>query len=174
MKHAFIFLFLLFASLTEANARGVYQEPDEFVKNSFSGITPPAKIIWLKKDLKKEIENILAHKYKGLRVRYWKKQQRSVWVLEEIGKTKPITAGIVIDKNKISEIKVLIFRESRGWEIRHPFFTKQFIDTKLDKNKKLNKQIDGVSGATLSVRAITKLARIALLLNQHITENDSQ
>jgi len=174
MKHLIILLFSLLITQTAVCAESTYLEPAEFVNNSFTGEIPSPNVIWIKKDLKKQIEDILAHKYKSLRVRYWKKDQRSVWVLDEIGKTKPITTGIVIDKNKISEIKVLIFRESRGWEVRHPFFTKQFIDIKLNKENQLTEKIDGISGATLSVRALTKLARVALLLNQHITnQNDS-
>jgi len=167
MKYLIILL-SLFVTQTAVNAESTYLEPSKFIDESFSGQTPSPKVIWIKEDLKKQIENILAHKYKSLRVRYWKKEERSVWILEEIGKTRPITTGIVIDKDKINQIKVLVFRESRGWEVRHPFFTKQFIDIGLSNNNKLTKEIDGISGATLSVRALTKLARVALLLNQHI------
>ena len=31
----------------------------------------------------------------------------------------------------------------------------------------LNRHIDGISGATLSVAAVNKLARLALMLHQH-------
>jgi len=167
MKYLIILL-SLFVTQTAVNAESTYLEPSKFIDESFSGQTPSPKVIWIKEDLKKQIENILAHKYKSLRVRYWIKEERSVWILEEIGKTRPITTGIVIDKDKINQINVLVFRESRGWEVRHPFFTKQFIDIGLRNNNKLTKEIDGISGATLSVRALTKLARVALLLNQHI------
>jgi len=167
MKYLIILL-SLFVTQTAVNAESTYLEPSKFIDESFSGQTPSPKVIWIKEDLKKQIENILAHKYKSLRVRYWIKEERSVWILEEIGKTRPITTGIVIDKDKINQINVLVFRESRGWEVRHPFFTKQFIDIGLSNNNKLTKEIDGISGATLSVRALTKLARVALLLNQHI------
>lgn len=172
MKHMikFLLLILSFVSIqTQASSDNTYLEPADFVKMSFKDQAPYPKVIWLKDDLKNQIENILSHKYSGLRIRYWKKDQRSVWILDEIGKTRPITTGIVIDKNRISQIKVLVFRESRGWEVRHPFFTKQFIDATLIDNNQLDKTIDGISGATLSVRALTKLARVALLLNQHTT-----
>jgi FMN-binding domain len=174
MKHIFITILLLSVSLTEINASETYQNQADFLKENFSEGIPKPEVIWLKSKVKKQIEDILNHKYKSLRVRYWKKSDRSVWVLEEIGKTKPITVGIVIDNDKISKIKVLIFRESRGWEVKHPFFTKQFIDAKLTHRNRLTKQIDGISGATLSVRALTKLARIALLLNKQINHDSKQ
>jgi len=169
----FRLLFILLITticFTDAHARGTYQQPAEFVNESFSGNAPDPKVLWLTEDIKKQIEEILAHKYKGRRVRYWQKNKRSVWILEEIGKKKPITIGIVINANRIEKIKVLIFRESRGWEVRYPFFTQQYIDSGLNKDNKLDKTVDGISGATLSVRALTKLARIALLLSKEITK----
>ncbi|MDH5472736.1 MAG: FMN-binding protein [Gammaproteobacteria bacterium] len=150
-------------------ASNTYQQADEFIAESFEGQSPQAKAILLTDDLKQQIENILQHAYSGSRIRYWQRDQRTAWTLDEIGKTKPITTGIVIENNRIRTLKVLAFRESRGWEVKHTFFTKQFIDASLIKNNKLDRSIDGISGATLSVRALTKQARIALLLHKTIT-----
>jgi len=72
----------------------------------------------------------------------------------------------VIKKGQIERIKVLIFRESRGWEVRYPFFTEQFSGARLIKNYQRNQPIDGITGATLSVRALKKLARLSLYLEQ--------
>ena len=77
-------------------------------------------------------------------------------------------AGIVINNSQIEQVKVLVFRESRGWEVRHDFFTNQFKQASLKDNNRLDKTIDNISGATLSVRAIKKLAAIALLLDQQV------
>ena len=163
-------LSLCFVTLLQAEAKGVYQTSEDFISESFAGQAPQPQVIWLSKELKKQVEAILQHRYRGLRIRYWLKDGRSAWVLEEIGKEQPITTGIVIANDKIERIKVLVFRESRGWEVRHTFFTKQFIDARLAKTNELDRYIDGISGATLSVRALTKLARIALLLSQHIKQ----
>ena len=40
------------------------------------------------------------------------------WILEEIGKSKPITMGFVVNAGAIEITRVLVFRESRGWEIQ--------------------------------------------------------
>lgn len=151
-------------------AGGVYQKPDEFINQVFDNKPPKADVLWLNKELKKQIADILDHKYKGLRVRYWQQDSRTAWILEEIGKEKLITTGIVINNNKIELVKVLVFRESRGWEVRHDFFTDQFKHAALKKEdtQQLDKSIDNISGATLSVRAIRKLATIALLLNEQV------
>jgi len=165
LSHIFICL-LLFS--VNSFAKGTYLLPDEFVNIAFKQQMPEAEIIWIKGDLRNQVENILQHKYAARRVRYWKKDLRSVWILDEIGKKKPITVGIVIDGDKISDIKVLVFRETRGWEVKYPFFTQQFNQLSLTKENTLSQPVDGISGATLSVRALNKLARIALLLNQEI------
>ncbi len=71
-------------------------------------------------------------------------------------------------------VNVLVFRESRGWEVRHDFFTDQFKQAGLKDNHQLDKTIDNISGATLSVRAVRKLAQIALLLDQQLQDKATE
>ena len=149
-----------------ASATGTYQEPSKFVHDVFSGDVPKVSKLWVKKDLKDKIHEILGHDINVLRIKYWRKDTRTAWILEEIGKEKPITAGIVINDSRIESVNVLIFRESRGWEVRYPFFTDQFSDATLEENNQLDRHIDGISGATLSVKAMEKMARLALLLHK--------
>ena len=153
-----------------AFAGGVYQQPADFIKQVFDNNPPKPSVLWLKKDLKKQLSDILDHKYRGMRIRYWQQDKKTAWILEEIGKDKLITTGIVINEGKIEQVKVLVFRESRGWEVRHDFFTDQFKQAELANNNQLSKRIDNISGATLSVRALRKLAQIALLLDQTVQQ----
>ena len=166
MIYKLIFTCLIIIS-GSCHAKGTYQPPNEFVNEAFAQ-QPEAQVIWIKGALREQIEKILQHRYKAKRIRYWQHDKRSVWVLDEVGKKKPITVGFIIDENKISRLKVLVFRETRGWEVRYPFFTKQFNHLTLNSDNNLSTSIDGISGATLSVRALKKLARIALLLNKSI------
>ena len=161
-KLCFLLLMLL---ASHALARGVYQSPDAFLDEAFGAPRPAPQVLWLKGDIKAAAEEILGHRYPGLRIRYWGRDQRSAWILEEIGKDLPITVGLVINTGRLEKIRVLVFRESRGEEIRHPFFTDQFKDAGLDDTGSLDCNIDGISGATLSVRAMKKLARLALYLD---------
>ncbi len=149
-------------------AIGNYEDPKDFINRIYNDAPPKVSRLWIRKDLKVKIREIMEHDLGVLRLKYWKKDDRTVWILEEIGKQRLITTGIVINHNKIESIKVLAFRESRGWEVRYPFFTDQFSDAALKENKQLDRHIDGISGATLSVRAMTKMARLALFLHQEI------
>ena len=156
---------LLFSISVSVFARGVYQSDQDFLAQAFNNIIPKSKVIWIKGDLRQTISDILGHNYNGLRIRYWQQGQRSAWVLEEIGKTEPITFGIVINNGEVEKVVVLAFRESRGDELHYPAFTQQFKQVQLEDNK-LNRHIDGISGATLSVRAMTAVVELALYLEQ--------
>ncbi len=124
--------------------------------------------IWLLPPLKAQVAQILGHPYPKVRLTYWSTQNRTIWVLEEIGKDRPITTGIVIENGKIKAVEILKFREPRGGEVQLPGFRTQYKGAVLSNNLQLDRVIDGISGATLSVRAVTKLARMALFLDQHI------
>ncbi len=155
-------------------AGGVYQTPEAFIAEVFADDPPKPTVIWPSSELKAEMKAILGHDYGGLRVRYWQQDGRTAWILDEIGKEKPITTGFVINQGRIERVKVLIFRESRGWEVRHSFFTDQFDNASLQTDHELDRTIDNISGATLSVRAVSRLARIALLLDQTVNADKAK
>jgi hypothetical protein len=142
-----------------------YQTQDDYIQEML-GERPPPKVYWLEDTDKHVIEGILAHSFNVIRLRYWQKDQQSVWVLNEIGKEKPITVGIHVSQGQIANLRVLTYRESRGDEVRHEFFTRQFNQATLNAQLELDRHIDGITGATMSVRALSKLARIALYLDQ--------
>lgn len=152
-------------------ATGVYQAPDAFIAEAFDGSPPAPRALWVTPEVRGGIEDILGHDPPSLRIRYWAGAGRTAWILEEIGKEQPITTGIVVRTGQIERLRILVFRESRGWEVRHDFFTDQFPGAGLDEDRRLDRDIDGVSGATLSVRAVTKLARLALYLDGQVADD---
>lgn len=170
-KSGYLILILMFLCAMPAFGVSVYQEPADFIDQAFDGRPPEPEKLWLTGELKTAIRDIMGHDMGVLRLRYWKKDDRTAWILEEIGKERPITTGFVVEGESIKQVKVLIFRESRGWEVRYPFFTDQFKNARLDEDNDLDRSIDGISGATLSVDAITRLARVALLLHRETMSN---
>lgn len=146
----------------------VYLEPENFLAEVFGSPVPEPGVLWITKDRKVVTSRIMAHSKGPRRIRYWVDGSRSAWVLDEIGKVKPITTGFVIDNGQIERVAILIYRESRGWEVRYPFFTDQFIGAVVDGEYRLDRSIDGISGATLSVDALTRLSRLALYLAKEI------
>jgi metallophosphoesterase superfamily enzyme len=142
----------------------VYLEPEAFLKQTF-GTVPRPGVLWLTNDVQEKLKAILGHRYPQARLRYWRVEDRTAWILEEIGKEQPITAGFVVVGTRIADAEVLVYRESRGSEVHLPAFLKQFAGSSLNDDQ-LSTHIDGIAGATLSVRAMQRMARTALLLNR--------
>lgn len=160
---------LLFMLALPAWAADQQEEIDRFLGETL-GKPPAAETLWLTSDLQAAVRSILEHDYPAARVRYWRDSTRTVWVLDEIGKEMPITVGIAINLGAVERVKVLAYRESRGWEVKSPAFTAQYSGAKLAEGKKLDRHIDGISGATLSVRALNRLTRLALLFDQQVNK----
>jgi len=99
-------------------ARGVYQEPKDFVSEAFAGSPPSASKLWLTRELQSGVRDILGHELGVLRLRYWGSGVRTAWVLEETGKEALITAGFVVDQGRLDRVRILVYRESRGNEVR--------------------------------------------------------
>lgn len=155
----------LFAPVAQGR-EDVYLTPEQFVAESVGTPSHKPEILWLTKDVAVQATRILGHAPPQLRQRYWKSDGKTAWVLEEIGKEEPITAGFVVENGKILQIRVLVYRESRGGEIRYPAFLRQYEGVALDTEQQLDHSIDGISGATLSVRAMGRMARLALYFDQ--------
>jgi hypothetical protein len=142
----------------------VYQEPLEFLEENLSGCQK--QVLWLKSETKARIEQMVGHPYPGVRVRYCEKEGKTGWVLDEIGKTEPITSGIIVDQGRVEQVRVLIFRESRGSEVHRSAFTNQYENAALDGEHSLDRYIDGITGATMSVNALNRQVKLALLLDE--------
>jgi len=145
-------------------AEKVYEKPSVFMKRHF-GKLPKTQVLALSRAQAKQLKSIIGRSYPSKKIRYWQANGKTAWILEGIGKSELITTGIVVKADKLTEIKVLVYRESHGWEVTRPFFTKQFEGATLD-GEKLNKKIDGIVGATLSVNTLKKLSAAALYLSQ--------
>ncbi len=166
IKPAVLVILSLLAMIPAAgHGRGLYQSDEAFLAQVFAGEKPQADVLWLTDERQAEIKKILGHPYKARRIRYWGVPGKTAWVLDEVGKEEPITTGIVIQGGKISQVRILEYRESRGDEVRHGFFTDQFKGAGMKTTTDLDRHIDGISGATLSVSAITRLASMALYLH---------
>ncbi|MDQ3261511.1 MAG: FMN-binding protein [Pseudomonadota bacterium] len=161
-----IFLIACVIPIADADDQ-VYLAPDAFLAEAF-GTTPQPSILWITAEIQPEVEKILGHPPPRLRQRYWKDGAKTAWILEEIGKEEFITAGFVVANDRIERARVLIYRESRGMEVRYPAFLRQFDGVQLLEQRRLSKRIDGIAGATLSVWAMERMARSALYFHRHV------
>ncbi|MDB9842955.1 FMN-binding protein [Porticoccaceae bacterium] len=163
---------VLLASLSSplVMGKGVYQSGPDFIADTFgrgADTAPKAKSLWLTAPIRQRAAQIVGRPIAGLRIRYHQRASKTAWILEEIGKEMPITIGIVVQDNKIERVKILAYRESRGGEVRYPAYTQQYVGAALSENNKLNQSIDGITGATLSMWAVNKVAALALYYHSH-------
>ncbi|MBH0179160.1 MAG: FMN-binding protein [Nitrospira sp.] len=89
-------------------------------------------------------------------------------VQNTIGKHKPMTYMVGVDsKGHVSDIELLIFRESRGSEIRQKRFNAQYEGKTVLDPVRINKDIINISGATMSVRSMSAgIKRVLVLVDE--------
>lgn len=158
---------VLFGANTQAAQQ--YLTADQFIAEVFQDdatVNAKPEVLWVSKDIAAQAEKILGHAPYQLRQRYWQGGGKSVWIFDEIGKEEPITAGFVVSDGKLYQARILTYRESRGGEVRYPAFLKQYQGVELQADYHLNRNIDGISGATLSVNAMNRMARLALYFDR--------
>ena len=86
-------------------------------------------------------------------------------VQNTIGKHKPMTYMVGIDsKGHVSDVELLIFRESRGSEIRQKRFNAQYEGKTVNDPVRINRDIINISGATMSVRSMSAGVKRVLVL----------
>jgi hypothetical protein len=95
----------------------------------------------------------------------WARDGQSVWILETRAKSGTIRAGFLIRDGRIDRTQILEYSESRGRQVCSGRFLDQFAGAFLRTDRKLSREIDGYTGATLSVNAVGNLARTALFLD---------
>ena len=86
-------------------------------------------------------------------------------VMNEVGKTERITFMIGITPDgKVSEVVIMEFRESRGWEVKEKRFLNQFRGKTVRSAIRVDEDIINYTGATLSSKAVARGVKRALLL----------
>ena len=93
----------------------------------------------------------------------------------EIGLYKPITFLVHVDgEGKVSSVQVMVFRESRGGEVRRRRFLTQYAGKSVRSPIRINRDIIGVTGATLSVRAVNAGVKKALAIVEAFRTSEAE
>ena len=112
----------------------------------------------LTKEQMKSIKSASKVRVNSSDIKAWKTETGGWFIVDQVvGKHEMIDMAVAMTKDgKIKGLKVMTYVESYGDEVKHPKWLAQF--TGLDhtsRHLKLDKQIDNISGATLSCRHIT-------------------
>ncbi len=86
-------------------------------------------------------------------------------VQHTIGKHKPMTYMVGVDADgNVTNVELLIFRESRGSEVRTKRFNSQYEGKTVLDPVRINRDIINISGATMSVRSMSAGVKRMLVL----------
>ena len=87
------------------------------------------------------------------------------------GKSMPITFLTLFDHSgEIISVRIVKYRESIGGEVESSYWLGQFVGKTGDDEFKVGQEIDAISGATISVHAITKGVKKLTLLFPYILQ----
>jgi hypothetical protein len=120
--------------------------------------------VWYDAQRRAAATRILGHPPATARVRVWRDGARSAVVLDEVPHSFPITAGFVVVERRIERARVLVYRETRGGAVQRTEWLAGLAGRGLGPDLALDGAVDGITGATLSVAAMTRMARLALYL----------
>jgi Na+-translocating ferredoxin:NAD+ oxidoreductase RnfG subunit len=119
-------------------------------------------ILNLDQQIKKEVENQVKQKFYRDKLYYWSISQRDTTIAyafldNVIGKSMPITFMVILNiDGNIINANVIKYREAYGSEVGNKGWLQQFINFNNNSDYSNGKDIDGISGATISVKSMSK------------------
>ena len=89
------------------------------------------------------------------------------------GKTQPISFIVVFNlEGKVIKCEVIKYREDHGGQVQNKNWLNQFKGKDLNSSFLVGQDIDGISGATISVHSLSKGINKLCLLAQEIIKNE--
>ena len=147
--------------LHEADAaRAMFPESTASVRKNLD--LSDAEVVGLSKALGRRVD---ARSYRYLEVKAERGTVGFIFMLDVIGESLPITFAIgVTVGGALQDVQVMVYREPQGEAIQEKRFRRQFVGKRSKDPITLDKDIDAISGATISSRSATFAARKGLLL----------
>jgi hypothetical protein len=137
---------------------------EAFVGAQFAS-PPPAATLAMTGAVAAGAREIQGHAPLVPEVRYWSAEGKTVWILDGRHKTGIYRAGFTVQDGRLTATEVLEYRARHGQGVRDRSFTRQFAGAALNESRQLDRRIDGITGATISVNSMRNLARLALYLD---------
>jgi len=99
---------------------------------------------------------------------------RCVVVVNTMGQYQPITLAVTLRMDgSVDGVQIMVYRESRGSEVRRRAFLEQFEGRSADEGIRLGGGIRHITGATISSRGVTDGVRLAARLQRLLVHHSS-
>ena len=145
----------LIAGLREETESLIYNHYGDSVFVLFHKIILPPNV-------KSNAEKNVQLRFMKNRIYFWEITQQDsligLVVLDNVkGKSQPITFVVFFDPNgKVLKSHIVKYREPIGGEVSNQYWLKQFFGKSWESDYQVGTDIDGISGATISVNAVTR------------------
>lgn len=174
----FLLFVLLVSPLGQVGASEIKQRSQELITKQFgTETTMNFRKLDLTPDSKKRIEIMVGQRFFRNSIYTWKISINNTTVgyalLDNvIGKSLPITFLVIFNlEGIILSTHVVKYRESIGGEISNWRWNRQFPGRNYQSSFSVGNDIDGISGATISVNAMTRGIHKLTLLMEIIRED---
>jgi hypothetical protein len=135
----------------------IYVSTEQAQKILFPGATLTQTPFVISEALQQQMtkSSSVRHPFRGDRI--WRTQDGNWFIVDEvIGKHEFITYAIAIRQDgSVKGIEILEYVESYGYEVADVSWRQQFVGNRANDPLKLGKDIQNISGATLSSKHIT-------------------
>lgn len=126
------------------------------------------------KSLLKEIKKQTSMRLRPEKLSAWKVLQHGepagwLFVTDVLGKHEDIRFAVAISPTgSVKGVEVMEYRETHGGEVREKSWQSQFDGKKLGDGMRLGRDIDNISGATLSCRHLTDAIHALLIVHNRL------
>lgn len=175
IKIVFLFSSIIISAIFTTNiiAGELTDKAELVIKNSFgSEANINSYRLDITKNLKFNSEKFSLQRFFGNFIYYYEIKENETLVgyaiLDNVlGKVKPITFLILFNVDKtVKLVEIIKYREEHGGAVKNREWLSQFVSKSIDSDFELNNGIDGISGATISVKSISKgVKRLVYLIN---------
>jgi Na+-translocating ferredoxin:NAD+ oxidoreductase RnfG subunit len=182
IKLLFKYIFITAILLVMTLHQNVFSDIKSEVEKTISDVAGSgANIVFLKYTLpeqaKRAIENQIQQKFFGDYVYLWlicdSDSISGFAILDNVyGKSMPITFLTIFDySGSITLVDIIRYREPFGGAIASRNWLDQFIGKNSEDNFTFGKNIDSITGATISVGSVTKGIKKLTILSQYILQD---
>lgn len=162
MKKNLFHLLILFFSAQSMFGSGIKSDTEEVISDYFDEAEFVMQKIEIPLQIKTEIEREIQQKFFDNFLYVWKifrgDSLNAIAILDNVyGKALPITFLTAFNlEGEIIFTEIIKYREQYGGGVKDGGWLNQFKDKNSRSNYEVGKDIQGISGATISVNSITK------------------
>jgi len=151
----------------------IYMSEEKAAKSFFPDLKLQRMELKLNGELVNQIEKASGETVRSPELKIFKASTKdAVFIDQVLGKHEFITYAVGIDSmGKVRGIEILEYRETYGSQVRGEDWKKQFVGKTSVSQLKIDKDIKGISGATLSSAHVTAGVRRLLQTYEHIKAN---